>query len=78
MMKNESEPVEQLSFEKAYAELESIVAALESGEQSLEQAMTLFERGQALTKHCAGLLDKSELKVRQLIGESLQDFGTGA
>jgi len=36
--------------------------------------MMLFERGQALTKRCAELLDKAELKVKELAGESLVDF----
>ena len=36
--------------------------------------MKLFERGQALTKRCAELLDKAELKVQELVGESLVDF----
>jgi len=35
--------------------------------------MTLFERGQSLSKHCALLLAKAELKVKQLSGEELID-----
>jgi len=42
------------------------VYALETNEKSLDEAIALFERGQALAKHCAGLLDKAELRVRQL------------
>ena len=74
MAKNEPKPVEGLTYEEAFAELETIVAGLESGERPLEESMTLFERGQALTKHCAELLDKAELKVQALAGESLEDF----
>jgi exodeoxyribonuclease VII small subunit len=77
MAKNEPKPIEKLMFEEASAELESIVAVLESGERPLEEAMALFERGQALVKRCAELLDKAELKVRQLSGESLTDFVEG-
>jgi exodeoxyribonuclease VII small subunit len=74
MAKNEPKPIEALTYEEAFAELEMIVAALESGERLLEESMALFERGQALTKHCAELLDKAEMKVQALVGESLADF----
>ncbi len=67
-------PVEGLTYEEAFAELESVVAALESGDHPLEESMTLFERGQGLVKHCAELLDKAELKVKTLSGGTLTDF----
>ena len=67
-------PVEQLSYEQAFAELEQIVAALESEEHPLEQALSLFERGQALARYCAALLDQADLKVQQLSGEDLIDL----
>ncbi len=74
MAKNEIKPIEELSYEQAVAELEAIVTALEKGEKPLQESMALFERGQALTKHCADLLEKAELKVRTLVDESLVDF----
>ncbi len=64
------------SYEKAYAELQEIVAKLESGEIPLEEALALYERGQTLAKMCAGLLDKAELRIRELgksAGEPAQD-----
>jgi hypothetical protein len=48
MPKSEPKSLEKLSYEAAFAELETIVAALESGERPLEESMTLFARGQAL------------------------------
>ncbi len=69
-----SKPIAELTYEEAYAELETIVAALETGQQTLEESLNLFERGQALLKHCASLLDQAELKVRQLSGEDLTEF----
>lgn len=74
MAKTETKPIENLTYEQAYAELETVVSTLETGEQSLDEAITLFERGQGLTKHCAELLDKAELKIRSLSGESLEPF----
>jgi exodeoxyribonuclease VII small subunit len=74
MPKNEPKPVDDLKYEQALAELESIVAALESGEQSLEEALVRFERGQALIKRCARLLEEADLKVQTLLGEGLTAF----
>ncbi len=74
MAKTEPKAVEKLSYEEASAELEKIVRALEEGEQSLDDALALFERGQALTKRCLELLDEAELKVNKLSGESLVPF----
>ncbi|MCJ7723910.1 MAG: exodeoxyribonuclease VII small subunit [Anaerolineales bacterium] len=67
-------PVEELSYEEAFLELESIVTGLESGQHSLDEAMAMFERGQVLRQRCSGLLDQAELKVKQLSGEELNDF----
>jgi exodeoxyribonuclease VII small subunit len=77
MAKTGIKPIDKLTYEEAYAELETVVSALESSEQSLEEALALFERGQGLTKHCAELLDKAELKIRKLSGESLEPFEEG-
>ncbi len=74
MTKIEQKPVEKLTYEEAYSELEAVVAALEAGEQPLDTALAYFERGQLLTQHCAELLDKAELKVRQLSAEPLKSL----
>ena len=74
MEKIEPKAIVALTYEEAFAELETIVAELESGERPLEESMILFERGQALTKRCAEYLDNAELKVQALVGESLADF----
>jgi exodeoxyribonuclease VII small subunit len=67
-------PVENLDYEAAFSELETIVDSLENEQCSLEESMALFERGQALVKRCADLLDKAELKVKQLSGNELTDM----
>lgn len=64
-------PVEELTYEQALAELESIVAALESGDHALESALAFFERGQALARYCARLLEQAELKIQSLSGDEL-------
>lgn len=66
MPQSPKKEIENLSFEQAYAELDGLVNALEEESQPLEQSITLYERGQALARHCAGLLEKAELKVKRL------------
>jgi len=68
------QPVDEMAYEQAFAELEGIVSALETELRPLEEAMALFERGQALAKRCTGLLDKAEIKVRQLTGDKSEDI----
>ena len=67
-------PVEQLSYEAALSELEALVLDLESDEHALEDALAMFERGQALAHYCAQLLENAELKIQDLSGEELTDF----
>ena len=69
-----AKPTETLTYEAAFAELQSIVATLEGETASLDQAMLLFERGQALAKRCAQLLEDAELKVKRLSGDELVDL----
>lgn len=71
-------PVEQLSYEEAFSQLEEIVASLESSQHNLDQSLSLYERGQALVKRCAQLLDQAELRVLQLTENGLADFSEEA
>ena len=66
--------VEELTYEEALAELEEIVALLEGEQSQLEDAIRLFERGQALATRCGVLLEAAELKVRQAVGADAVDF----
>lgn len=59
-------PVDELTYEQAYAELEGIVALLEQEQTELEATIAWFERGQALSKRCQDLLDRAELRIRTL------------
>ena len=72
--KSAQKAVEELTYEEALAELEGIVEALEGEQNPLDDAMKLFERGQALIVHCGGLLESAQLKVQKLAGDSLVDF----
>ncbi len=66
--------VENLTFEAAFAELEAIVAALEGEGRPLNESIQMYERGQALSAHCASLLEKATLKVRTLGAPADEDL----
>lgn len=53
-------------FEASMKRLEEIVAALEKGDATLRDSMTLFEEGTALIKHLDKLLDEAEQQVLRL------------
>jgi len=66
---NPETPVDSLGYEQAFAELESVVTALEGSQRPLEETMALFERGQLLVQRCAALLENAELKIRLISGD---------
>ena len=59
--------VSKMSFEDALAELEQIVRGLEGGQQKLEDAITCYERGAALRKHCEAKLAEAEARVAAIV-----------
>ena len=54
------------SFEEAQKELETIVQRLESGEASLDEAITLWERGEELYRVCSAKLDAAQGRIEEL------------
>ena len=60
----------ELSFEEALAALEGVVDKLEDGELPLEQALTEFERGVALSRRCGEELDAADRRIEVLIEQS--------
>ncbi len=56
-----------MSFEKALADLESIVQKLEKGGLSLNESLALFEKGVKLAKYLREELGKAEKKVEILL-----------
>jgi exodeoxyribonuclease VII small subunit len=57
-------------FEAALTELEKIVEKMESGEQSLEEALKSFQRGVELTRTCQQGLKEAEQRVEKLLAEN--------
>jgi exodeoxyribonuclease VII small subunit len=72
MTKAKAKPTADLSYEQAFQELETLVARLESGDPPLEEALSLFERGQALAARCGRLLEQAELKLKALTPEGVE------
>jgi len=58
------------NFESNLKELEEVVKALESGEVSLDEMLSLFEKGIKLTKSCTTLLENAEQKINVLVKNS--------
>ncbi|MCA0433652.1 MAG: exodeoxyribonuclease VII small subunit [Proteobacteria bacterium] len=66
MSKTEDAEIAGLSFEKALALLEEIVAKLEGGKVELEESIRIYERGEALRKHCEKKLAEAEARIEKL------------
>lgn len=64
-MTSQAPPDPSATYDQAFAELEAVLAQLESGDLPLEQALALYERGAALAAYCTRKLEEAELRVRQ-------------
>lgn len=58
--------VDQLSFERAIEELETIVKRLEDGKVPLEESVAIYERGEVLKRRCEHLLRQAEARVEKI------------
>jgi exodeoxyribonuclease VII small subunit len=78
MTTTESPPdIAGLTFEKALAELESIVQRLEQGKVDLEESIAIYERGEALKKHCQALLERADARIEKItVGPDGRAAGT--
>ena len=69
--------VDELSFEDAMRELETVVGQLERGDVALDQSIALYERGAALKARCEAKLKEAEEKVAKItLDGSGQPVGT--
>ncbi len=59
-------PAEPLSFEDALKQLEAIVSRLESGDAPLDDAISLYERGDQLRRLCAERLDAAQARIEAI------------
>lgn len=70
------EPALPQDFETALAELEALVASMESGSLALEQSLTAYRRGVALTRICQSKLTQAEQQIKVLEAGLLRPFDT--
>jgi exodeoxyribonuclease VII small subunit len=70
MVSKPESDIASMSFEDALAALEAIVRGLESGQQKLEDAITAYERGAALKKHCESKLAEAEMRVQAIVARA--------
>ena len=61
-------------FEQAFKHLEEVVNKLESGQETLEKSLELFEEGINLTEICRTKLDNADQKIKELIKKSNNKF----
>lgn len=76
-MPEDNEDIAALPFEKAMAELESIVDKLEKGAVALEESIAFYARGEALKRHCEALLKNAEQRIEKItLGADGKPSGT--
>ena len=63
---SDEQKIEDMSFEQALVQLESIVESLEQGNVPLDKSISHYERGEALRNHCRKLLQAAEDKVEKI------------
>jgi exodeoxyribonuclease VII small subunit len=68
---------ENLTFEKALAELEVIVARMEDGKLALEESLAAYQRGAELIKLCEAKLTDAQARIAILDGGEMRDFEPG-
>lgn len=60
-------PIENMSFEAALEELETIVEKLERGDAPLDESIAIYQRGAKLKAHCEAKLKNAQLKVEKIV-----------
>ena len=64
------------TFEAALAELEKVVADMESGKLPLEESLAAYQRGAELLQQCRVRLDDAQQQVRILEDGTLKNFAS--
>jgi exodeoxyribonuclease VII small subunit len=66
-MDETAENIAAMNFEDALRALEDVVRRLEGGEVPLDESLTLYERGEALRKHCQARLDAAQARIEKIV-----------
>lgn len=69
--------ISAMSFEEALKSLEDVVRRLEGGDVPLDESIALYERGEALRRHCQARLDAAQERIEKIVaGPDGQPQGT--
>lgn len=71
---------EEMGYEDAVAELESIIARIDAGEVGLDASLDAYRRGAALVRRCREILDSAQQEIERISAAELasrQGEGTG-
>jgi exodeoxyribonuclease VII small subunit len=66
-MQEQGSEISQMSFEDALRALEDVVRKLETGEVPLDDSISLYERGEALRRHCLARLDAAQARIEKIV-----------
>ena len=66
-MNDPAPDIGEMSFEQALRALEDVVRQLEGGEVPLEESIGLYERGEALRRHCQARLDAAQARIEKIV-----------
>ena len=66
-MDEQAPEIAGMSFEQALKALEDVVRRLEGGEVPLEESIGLYERGEALRRHCQARLDAAQARIEKIV-----------
>jgi exodeoxyribonuclease VII small subunit len=66
-MEQAAPDIAAMSFEDALRALEEVVRRLESGDVPLDDSITLYERGEALRRHCQARLDAAQARIEKIV-----------
>jgi len=64
---NDATAIAAMTFEDALKALEDVVRRLESGEVPLDESIDLYEKGEALRKHCQARLDAAQARIEKIV-----------
>ncbi|MEN9731684.1 MAG: hypothetical protein RL488_994 [Actinomycetota bacterium] len=71
-MAEKKNDIAELSYEQARDELTRVLSELEAGSVTLEDSLKLWERGEALAKHCESLLAGARKKIEATLKDSAE------
>ena len=69
-MSDDAPDISQMSYEQALASLEDVVRRLEGGDAALDESIQLYERGEALRKHCQARLDAAQARIEAIVADA--------